>query len=635
MGGMTGRGRWVRRARHRLRTLGAHGRAGVLGMAVLTVAGLLIPPAAAARAGAPRRPVSAASAGVCRRISVRMPDGVNLDGWFVSAAAGGRAPVLWTMTPYTNTGCPTSVAGVDGGLTGKFNIIRLSYRGTGASEGVSDEWGPQTLHDVLAVGAWITAQPWANGLVPVGASAEGAWITYALQIPQVKAALWEMSCADALRGCIRTGGALAGGEFALVAGMAGGYAAGLPQRIQGGHAANPDPVEQWTGQLPSALHANLDDTNTAFWQQRLGVQYLQRIHAPVMYTTDLYDFVPEGMYVAYEHTAPEYRWLNLGLGHASPPAAVTPTTPLHNLVLGTVQRFLEHVVLGQDNGFQREPRMTLVTNLGTPTGYEHGQVLVRGEAGWPLPETRFTPLYLGATTLATTPTRATGTDTAPLLSLGPVGELRTTLVASGALPTAQRDLITQGLMDDLRPQEALGLTYTTPPLATAIELSGPVVAHLYASTTAPDFDWQVRLADVHPDGRSSWISDGQLRATERAIDPARSRYDTQGDVIRPWYTFAAHQPLPVAKVVEFTVELGPTSNIFRAGDRIRLDIQPFADGYVDSVRTGGVGILQVARGGTYPSRLLVPVIPHRCQLSVAATAGLQPPTDCAADITFR
>ena len=31
-------------------------------------------------------------------------------------------------------------------------------------------------------------------------------------------------------------------------------------------------------------------------------------------------------------------------------------------------------------------------------------------------------------------------------------------------------------------------------------------------TNLTDFDWQVRLTDVHPDGRSSWISDGQLRA---------------------------------------------------------------------------------------------------------------------------
>ena len=238
-------------------------------VAIACCALLAVAPSAAlaARPSSIHRATRATRLGVgggCREIAVTMPDGVRLDGWFVPAAGGGRAPVLWTMTPYGNSSCPTSVAGVEGDVVGNFNIIRLSYRGTGASEGVPDEWGPQTLKDVLNVGQWITSQPWADGLVPVGASAEGAWITYALQIPQVKAAVWELSCADALRGCIRTGGTLAGGAFALTAGIVEGYLQGLPGRFRNGHANNPNPVEQWTDQTPYAIPAYTDDTNTTF-----------------------------------------------------------------------------------------------------------------------------------------------------------------------------------------------------------------------------------------------------------------------------------------------------------------------------------------------------------------------------------
>jgi predicted acyl esterase len=575
-----------------------------------------------------------ASADGCQEISVTMSDGVRLDGWFVPAASGGKAPVLWTMTPYTNTGCPGGVTGMDSQLTSRFNVVRLSYRGTGASEGVSDEWGPQTRKDVLEVGQWLVSQPWANGLVPAGTSAEGAWITYALEIPEVKATLWETSCADALRGCIRNGGTLAGGIAALTEGDVTGYAAGMPQRVQNGYATNPDPAEQWTGQVPFIVPAYLDDTETSFWQERLGLKYLARVHAPVMFTTDLYDFVPEGMYVAYEHTAPRYRWLDLGYGHAASRAEYTGGTPLNGLVFGPVRRFLEHFVFGDDNGFEHEPRVTVVNNLGTPSGYERGEVLVRGERRWPLPSTRFTRLHLGAGTLTAAPASSEKTDTAPVASVGPTGELRTTLVASGSLPQDQQNTLVTNLMDDLSPREAAGLTYTTPPLAENVELTGPVVAHLFASTTAPNFDWQVRLTDVHPDGRSSWITDGQLRASLREIDPARSRRDRQGDIIRPWYTFAAHQSVPLGQVVEYYVELGPTSNIFRAGDRIRFDIQPAADAYVDSARTGGAGVLQIARGGGNDSSVLLPLIPHRCGQSVAPVAGLNPPADCAGMISF-
>jgi uncharacterized protein len=590
---------------------------------MLVVLGAALAPVVA-RADAPQ---------ACSEISVRMPDGVRLDGW-LRTAGGDRRPVLWTMTPYDNSACPTSVAGIDNALAAKFNVVRLSYRGTGASEGVSDQWGPQTREDVLHVGDWISAQPWAGGLVPTGASAEGAWITYALEHPAVIASLWEMSCADALRGCIRTGGQLAGGAFALTAGLFEGYATGLPHRVENGHATNPDPARQWAGQADTAQHAYLDDTYTDFWQQRLGLQYWAGIHAPVMYTTDLYDFVPEGMYVAYENTSPQYRWLNLGLGHASSQAERTEGTQLHNLVERPIQRFLEHFALGLDNGFEQDPRVTLVTNLGTPSGYSRGEVLVRPEADWPLPETTWTRLHLGAGGTLSTAAAATSTDTAPLATVsGPRGELRTAMVAASGAPEPFGDTGRHLYFDDLRPDEATGLTYTTAPLTAPVELSGPIVLRITAAATARDFDWQIRLTDVHPDGSSAWISDGQLRASLRAIDPQRSRRDAAGDIIRPWYTFERHEDVPLGKDVEYLIELAPTSNVFAAGHRIRVDLQPVAEGYVDSARTAGVGALQVRLGGGSDSSILLPLVAHRCGLGAPGQDGVVVPPDCASAIS--
>ena len=570
---------------------------------------------------------SAEAASTCKEIGVAMPDGVRLHGWLRTDDKATKRPVLWTMTPYQNTDCPGG--GLDGELPDDFNVVRLSYRGTGASEGVSDQWGPQTRKDVLDLGNWIARQPWAGGLVPTGASAEGAWITYALEHPAVIASVWKMSCADPLRGCIRTGGQLAGGAFALTAGLLGGYAAGMPQRLQNGYAANPTPAEQWAGQSDVLQHAYTDDTTTDFWKQRLGLQYLERIHAPVMYTTDLYDFVPEGMYVAYENTAAKYRWLNLGIGHNSSAAERTPGTKLHELVYRPVRRFLERFALGRSNGFERDPRVTLVTNTGTPSGYERGEVLVRPEAGWPLPDTRWTRLHFDAGGTLAPAAPADGTDTMPLATVSnPRGELRTSMAVAGGAPDAGRKLY----FDDLRPEEAIGLTYTTPPLKQPVELSGPIVARVVAAATARDFDWQVRLTDVQPDGSSAWISDGQLRASLRAIDPKRSRRNAAGDIIRPWYTFERHEDVPLGEDVEYLVELAPTSNVFAKGHRIRVDIQPVATGYVDSARTGGAGVLQVRHGGGHDSSILLPLIPHRCGKGAAGVAGVTAPRDCAAAI---
>src|SRR5436190_4390169 len=79
-------------------------------------------------------PASAADG--CQEIAVTMSDGVRLDGWFIPAAAGGKAPVLWTMSPYTNTPCPGLITGMDVALRNKFTVVRLSYSGAGASAGV-------------------------------------------------------------------------------------------------------------------------------------------------------------------------------------------------------------------------------------------------------------------------------------------------------------------------------------------------------------------------------------------------------------------------------------------------------------------------------------------------------------------
>ena len=56
------------------------------------------------------------------------------------------------------------------------------------------------------------------------------------------------------------------------------------------------------------------------------------------------------------------------------------------------------------------------------------------------------------------------------------------------------------------------LAYTSEPLAAPMEITGPVRAEIWASTTAPDTDFTVKLVDVYPDGRSYNICDGIVRA---------------------------------------------------------------------------------------------------------------------------
>jgi len=144
------------------------------------------------------------------------------------------------------------------------------------------------------------------------------------------------------------------------------------------------------------------------------------------------------------------------------------------------------------------------------------------------------------------------------------------------------------------------LVYQTEPLKEDLEVTGYPKVVLYASSSAPDTDFFARLIDVHPDGRALDICMGVVRARYRE------------SLERPTL-------LEPGKVTEFTIRLGPTSNRFKAGHRIRLDItsSDFPN-YDRNHNTGlddnadprlAVAHQTVYHGGRYPSRLHLPWIP--------------------------
>ena len=59
------------------------------------------------------------------------------------------------------------------------------------------------------------------------------------------------------------------------------------------------------------------------------------------------------------------------------------------------------------------------------------------------------------------------------------------------------------------------LVYSTPPLERGIEVTGPLEAVLYVSSTARDTDFTVKLVDVYPEGTAYNIQEAILRARYR------------------------------------------------------------------------------------------------------------------------
>jgi putative CocE/NonD family hydrolase len=115
----------------------------------------------------------------------------------------------------------------------------------------------------------------------------------------------------------------------------------------------------------------------------------------------------------------------------------------------------------------------------------------------------------------------------------------------GALPQGAYDQTPVESREDV-------LVYTTPLLTEDVEVTGPVLVTLYAASSAMDTDFTAKLVDVHPSGFAQNLTDGISGRVIGNPPPVQS-------------------PLSLARSTP-TIDLWATSNVFKAGHRIRLEI---------------------------------------------------------------
>jgi putative CocE/NonD family hydrolase len=144
------------------------------------------------------------------------------------------------------------------------------------------------------------------------------------------------------------------------------------------------------------------------------------------------------------------------------------------------------------------------------------------------------------------------------------------------------------------------LCYTTPELKEEIEVTGPLVLHLFAATSTKDTDFMAKLVDVYPDGSAYNVSEGCIRARFRK------------SILRP-------EPVSPGEVNEYIIDLAATSIVFGKGHRIRMDVTSSNFPRIDrNMNTGnpfgedaeGVPAVQTIYHQTeYSSYIDLPVIP--------------------------
>ncbi|WP_378730350.1 CocE/NonD family hydrolase [Nocardia brasiliensis] len=237
--------------------------------------------------------------------------------------------------------------------------------------------------------------------------------------------------------------------------------------------------------------------------------------------------------------------------------------------------------------------------------FEMGSNTWRQASAWPIPGTQFTKYYLGSAghaasllgdgKLATTP---------PTAGQPPdqyIYDPRDPVPSVGGHSCCDNTGGQQGPYDqqtvEARPDV---LVYTSPPLTADTRVTGPISVELYASSSAEDTDWTAKLVDVHPDSTARNLNNGILRASFRE---------------------SATHPTPIVpgQIYKYTIKIWPTSNMFKAGHKIRLEISssdfpqyapnpntgaPF--GTSDEIRTAQQTIYH---DPAHPSSVILPIIP--------------------------
>jgi uncharacterized protein len=559
-----------------------------------------------------------------RDVMVTMRDGVRLAIDVYRPDAEGTFPALVERTPYDKTRSSEIRANAHTYFAERGYVFMVQdVRGRYASEGdyyPFRDAGWDERSDGYDTLAWIADQPWSNGTVGVVGGSHTGQTAYMLapsQPPSLSAMFVRESAADLHKHWIYRGGAFEHGFVTIWVGLtfAGDIitrtlterpAARARAKIQ---AFLDDPQEHLL-QLPvdgfgafSGVPALsfyddwlAEQADGPYWQR----QAIDRQHGdftvPVAHLGGWYDIFLQGTIENYEGLrdnagsalARDNQRLVIGPWvHGPTNVGVTDVGELSFPGAETVgynairARWFDHWLRGIDNGVADEPPVLI---------YVMGDNLWRHENEWPLARAESTRLYFRDGGLST---KAPGSDE---------GASSFTYDPAVPVPTlGGNTLFLPGGPRDHRAADALSLTFTGEPLDEALEVTGPVTAVLYGASTAVDTDWTVRLSEVYPDGRSINIVDGIVRARYRD-DPAAPRLLEPGEVVR------------------YEVDLWATSNVFQAGNRLRVSVQssnfPRWDrnlNTADSPEQGSTWVTAtntVFHDASRASHIVLPVIPR-------------------------
>ena len=419
-----------------------------------------------------------------------------------------------------------------------YACVRVDSRGAGRSPGHIDHFSPRETKDFYLCIEWAGVQPWASGRVGLnGISYYGInqWHVASLAPPHLAAmCIWE-GAADWYRDMTHHGGILSTFWANWYDMQVKTVQYGLGQR---------GPRSRVTGEFVCGdetlsdreLQRNRCDFGDDILAHPLDDDYHKgrspvwdKISVPFLSAANWggQGLHPRGNFEGFVRAASKDKWLEAhGIEHW--------THFYTDYGIGLQKRFFAYYLKGEKNGWDRQPRVQLQVR--------HIDLFVeRHEAEWPIARTRWTKYHLDPAHHALVP--------------GPCGSAASTSYdASGD-----------------------GVTFLSAPLEHETEITGPLAARLFVSSSTTDADLFLVFRVFSPDMREvvfmgaidphTPVAQGWLRASHRKLD---ARLSTE---YRPYHTHDELQPLKPGEVVQTDVEIWPTSIVVPAGHRLALTVR--------------------------------------------------------------
>ena len=480
-------------------------------------------------------------------------------------------------------------------------------RGRGKSEGV---WDPfrYDVEDGYDTQEWVGQQPWCDGSIGTSGGSYVGWTQWA---PAAKGSRYVKAMVPTVPFGNAYEIAYSGGALQLALLMGWGTAVGgvtlSPEKLQEAFRHLPLNTfgDQFEKKIPYLNDWVKHHTYDEYWKQRsMDYRYAQ-VTVPILNIGGWYDIfskptlelIKKVRESSQDRKVRRNEFAIIGpWTHGVGPSKVGELDFGKDAALKVAElqfKWFEYWLKGRETGVQDWPAYYL---------FIMGENRWRGENEWPLKRTRFTSYYLrsgghaaslkGDGTLNTTQPTEEPTDQYTYDAKNPVPTVGgNNLVGAKAGPY---DQITVEEREDV-------LVYSTPTLEADVEVTGPVKLVLWAASSARDTDFTGKLVDVHPDGKAYNLCDGIIRAQYRS--------GTEHSVL-----------LEPGEATQFEIDLWVTSNVFRRGHRIRLEVAssnfPRFDRNPNSGKPFGSDTELLSARQTvfhdrdHPSHLLLPVIPR-------------------------